>query len=501
MRFLLYARLSRDKANSTSIERQLADMRIHVDRVGGTIAGEAIDTNVSGRSVSPFKRPQLKPWLTTNLAAFDAILVWKLDRLTRSVRDVHALLDWAETNGKTLVSLRDNIDQSSAMGRAMVSIASTFAQLEAETTSERVRSYRAHRLTQPKWPAGLAPYGYRIVDAPDGVGKVLDTDPAEQAVFVRIAETLINGGSTEGVARELNAEGVPGKMGGRWQPTTVRNVTTSPASMGFKKAAGAVVRDAEGNPVRVGPPLVDEATWQRLQDAIERNRRHSPRRKNTVSMLVGVAKCIECFWRDDTALNGVASNGRYPPGYRCQRRTKVDRSIHPSADVLMSVADARVEEILLTHLGDFRATERVWRAGSDAARDVEVLETRLTQLRDDRAAGLYDDPEDQAWFRDAYARLRAELTEKRAEPVRKPGYVRVPTGDTYAALWAATTTTLERARLLTDWDIDVFISRNGVLMMTGMDTPDGLLMVEVTGDIAPGAPVEVSRRVMWVPDA
>src|SRR5580704_10446375 len=98
-RVLGACRLSHDTDASTSIERQREDITNRVKADRNDIAHIAEDTDVSG-VISPFERPDLGPWLTEAalIARWDTLMVAKLDRLTRSVRDFGDLLEWCKEN-------------------------------------------------------------------------------------------------------------------------------------------------------------------------------------------------------------------------------------------------------------------------------------------------------------------------------------------------------------------------------------------------------------------
>src|SRR5690606_1274070 len=95
MRFLVVARLSHSTAASTSIDRQLDTCAAEVAKLGGQLVGRAVDDDVSGISVRPEDRPSLGPWLTEDRAPeYDALIVYRVDRLARSVFDLHRIARW-----------------------------------------------------------------------------------------------------------------------------------------------------------------------------------------------------------------------------------------------------------------------------------------------------------------------------------------------------------------------------------------------------------------------
>ena len=132
----LYARVS--ILNGQDPEMQLAKLREYASRRGWTITGEYIDQGVSGSKES---RPELNR-LTADAhrRAFDAVLVWKIDRFGRSLRHlVNALADLC-AYGVAFVSFRDNLDLSTPSGRLMFQIIGAMAEFERSLIQERVKA-------------------------------------------------------------------------------------------------------------------------------------------------------------------------------------------------------------------------------------------------------------------------------------------------------------------------------------------------------------------------
>ncbi len=135
-RVALYARVS--TLNGQDPEMQLSELREYASRRGWTITSEYVDHGVSGSKES---RPQLNR-LTEDAhrRAFDAVLVWKIDRYGRSLKHlVNALADLS-AYGVAFVSFRDNLDLSTPSGRLMFQIIGAMAEFERSLIQERVRA-------------------------------------------------------------------------------------------------------------------------------------------------------------------------------------------------------------------------------------------------------------------------------------------------------------------------------------------------------------------------
>jgi DNA invertase Pin-like site-specific DNA recombinase len=135
-RVALYARVS--TLNGQDPEMQLSELREYASRRGWTIITEYVDQGVSGSKES---RPQLNQLMTdAHRRKFDAVLVWKIDRLGRSLKHlVNALADLS-AYGVAFVSFRDNLDLSTPSGRLMFQIIGAMAEFERSLIQERVKA-------------------------------------------------------------------------------------------------------------------------------------------------------------------------------------------------------------------------------------------------------------------------------------------------------------------------------------------------------------------------
>lgn len=160
MRAVIVVRLSRVTDATTSPERQESDCRALAASRGWDVVDVVQDLDVSG-SVDPWQRPALSRVLGEP-SGYDVLLVWKLDRLSRSMLDVAELLKWAEAQGISIVSAKESeFDMTSPSGRLMVLMAATFAEMELESIRTRNRSAFEHNFRSGRWRGGIAPYGYK----------------------------------------------------------------------------------------------------------------------------------------------------------------------------------------------------------------------------------------------------------------------------------------------------------------------------------------------------
>lgn len=260
-RVIGYVRLSRAAVDSTSIAKQREILAKTCEAKGWVLVDVVEDPDVSA-SVSRLDRPGLTE-VRARIAAGEAegVLVWRLDRIARSVVDFGTLLD----EGLSIVSATEPLDTGTAMGRAMAEVLQVFAALEARTTGERLKATKTYLRSIGRWGGGPRPYGYEPVAAEDGIGKVLEPIPEEAAVVRRIAEEIIAGRSLYSIAKRLNEEGVPSAKGGTWTRSSVRNLARGEHVLGRLTSKGRVVRDEEGIPVEAFTPILDLDTADRVR--------------------------------------------------------------------------------------------------------------------------------------------------------------------------------------------------------------------------------------------
>lgn len=220
----IYARQSIDKKDSLSIEEQIDLCK----RCVGDDVRIFQDKGFSGKNTK-------RPAFTELMAAVEAgqiqkIAVYRLDRFSRSIADFSRVWELLRRHNVEFQSVTERFDTSSSMGMAVMNIVLVFAQLERETTAERVKDNYIHRFTLGAWPGGPAPYGFELVKIMDDGRKVSSlaaNDKAEtvRAIFEAYAEP---GTSLRSIAKSLTAKGVRGPKREVWDNVTLSRILHSP---------------------------------------------------------------------------------------------------------------------------------------------------------------------------------------------------------------------------------------------------------------------------------
>ncbi len=197
-RVVAYIRVSSEKQvnEGYSLEAQKAKLESYAKTFELEIVAFEVDAGMSGSSL---ERPGLQSALA-RLDAFEAegLLVVKLDRLTRSVRDLDQLIETYFKDGQnSLISLSEQIDTRSATGRMVIGILMQVFQWEREAIGERTAAVMQHMRESGKYTGGWPPYGFREADG------MLIAAPAEQACITRAKELRERGHSLRAIACAL----------------------------------------------------------------------------------------------------------------------------------------------------------------------------------------------------------------------------------------------------------------------------------------------------------
>jgi site-specific DNA recombinase len=251
-------------------------------------------------------------------------------------------------------------------------------------------------------------------------------------------------------------------------------ILTSEASLGYLTHSGRPVLGKDGHPVRLCEGLWDRPTRDQLVKACARKRtgeqigRRAP--KGT-RLLSGVAVCGNCGRNLHVGSRGnglqYLCRGRFaghPESVNCK----------PAPAMLLHVLDEQVTMWFLARYGVGQIMRQEFDPGTGYAARIAELQADRERLRADRAAGLYDEPDDEQWFRSEYARMGREIQELKTLPDRPAGMHWMPTGQTVAQAWHEAPDDAARRELLAEFDVRVTLwSRNAArrFEITGMSLP------------------------------
>lgn len=278
MRYLVYARVSprgSGHAEETSLPDQVRHCERWVAAHGGEVAGVIQDEHYSGGTLS---RPGIRQVLADLHAgpAWDALVVYRLNRLSRSVGDAAPLLRDLLAAGRGVVSVLESLDFSSPMGRLQIHVLLAVAQWQRETISEDTRNRMVGIAERGGWPPGRVPLGYRRRGPRDNV---LVVEPRGAETVRAIYRDYLAGTSVPVLARRHGL--------GRYASSTVCDLLRNPVYRGAISYGGQEYRGLH-------EPLVAADTWAAVQARLpgqRRPRRALPARQRRQALLTGLLFC------------------------------------------------------------------------------------------------------------------------------------------------------------------------------------------------------------------
>jgi site-specific DNA recombinase len=216
-----YVRVSSDRQaeHGVSLEAQSARINAMATVQGAELIEVVVD---GGESAKDMDRPGLQRILAlVEARKVEAVIVAKLDRLTRSVKDLCELLELFEHKKVALISVAESLDTGSAAGRLVITIMGAVSQWEREAIGERTRDVLRHKRNCGE-RVGNIPYGFRL--AADQ--KHVEPDPHEQTVLTEIRVLRSRYRSLRQVAVALNEKGWVTRRGTAWRHEYVNNLIT-----------------------------------------------------------------------------------------------------------------------------------------------------------------------------------------------------------------------------------------------------------------------------------
>lgn len=210
MKVLGYVRVSTEEQAElgVSLEAQQAKLAAYASLYDLELVEVIVDAGVSAKS---FNRPGLQRALSMlRKGKAQGLLVAKLDRLTRSMRDLGALVEDELVKGKwALLSVAEQLDTRTASGRLVLNILGSVATWERDAIGERTKEAMAHKRSKGERVSLHAPYGYRVASG----GKALEVQEAEQTMLTEIREARERGLSHRAIVAELVQKGFTTRKG------------------------------------------------------------------------------------------------------------------------------------------------------------------------------------------------------------------------------------------------------------------------------------------------
>jgi len=279
-----------------------------------------MDEGISGKNIKD--RPAICELLEdVENGKVKNVLVYKIDRLTRSTADLIYMIDLFNQYDCAFNSLMESIDTQTASGRMFLKIVGIFAEFERENIAERVKFGRERKVKEGySLCSHTVSYGY---DRPKG--QKVQTINEEEANIVReVFDMYVNQGlAITEIARRLNVQKAPVKSGASWSQPKVRRMLLNCNYIGRVRYN---VSDTSSDSVQgVHEPIISEELFDRAQMLSEKNKKISPNKKpNVEKYFLGFLVCARCGHKLG-AFNSKHKNPDgsvyYSRGYRCVYRS------------------------------------------------------------------------------------------------------------------------------------------------------------------------------------
>ena len=431
----------------------------------------------AGLSARDKDRPAFQKMLSDiESGSVDTVVVTKLDRITRSLKDLIFLKDFFEEHTVDFISIGQNLDTSTPMGRFSFYVLGLVSQLEREVTAERVAEDMRNRARRKKWNGGVVPYGYttqsrvrrewlrgqadklieregetrsrkEIVKALEQdpevrsqaeayarskipEPKALLIDPEEADVVREIYRLFLKHKTFRGTTHALNLKAT-NRQGEKWHNNTVRRILTNSIYHGdlvYNK------RKSHGKTSRPRPeeehivvedavePIVSKELFSEVQELIRRQARVAPASKGSQYLLSGLVRCGQCgskmygFMYDDPR-----KEGRVYKYYRCNGHTTKGPAFCTGSTIDLDF----LEKLIVQELRSFtthpeRLTGKLADHELQFEQEVQPLvehEKRIggeLQDLDKRLERLLELYEDELITKQEFSERRASIDEKRA---------------------------------------------------------------------------------------
>jgi site-specific DNA recombinase len=347
-RCAIYTRKSSEEGleqefNSLQAQSEACEAYIRSQRHEGWVLSKTRYDD-GGFSGGNMERPALQRLLADIRGGrIDTIVVYKVDRLTRSLADFARLVEIFDAQGVSFVSVTQQFNTTSSMGRLTLNVLLSFAQFEREVTGERIRDKIAASKKKGMWMGGNVPLGY------DASERTLIVNPAEAETVRCIFALYRELGSVRRVKEEADRLGL----------RTKRSTTPSGTERGGKPFSRGHLYLLLSNPIYIGriahkgrlylaqhPALIDADTWTGVRDQLATNARDHRRKAHATepSLLAGVL--VDARGERLTASHAVKKGRRYryyvsteagtdrPQGWRLAAQEVDDAVIKVLADAL-----------------------------------------------------------------------------------------------------------------------------------------------------------------------
>lgn len=238
-----------------------------------------------GYSGGDLERPALKElFKEIEVGKIDLVIVYRIDRLSRSLLDFAKIVDFFDKHKVTFVSVTESFNTEDSVGRLMLNIILSFAQYERELAGERIRDKIAASRKQGLWMGSRVPLGYEVKE------KKLVVNEKEAELVKHIFEEFVNLKSIIKVTKELNkkgyrTKGYKDKQGEEFKKATVKRILTNATYIGLVSHKGMLYCGKQ-------EAIINQELWKKVKENF--STREQIRTKRAAVLLKGIMRCCEC---------------------------------------------------------------------------------------------------------------------------------------------------------------------------------------------------------------
>lgn len=416
-----------DKSDSTDVQYTLATEYCKSHYAGDFELFRYEDEGYTGANTDRPDYNRLVADVKDNM--LDVVICYKIDRISRNVLDFSSFFTLLSEHDVEFVSIKEQIDTSTPLGRAMMYICSVFAQMERETIAERVTDNMIELSKSGKWAGGKAPVGYKRdrIEISGKMHTVLVEDPEEIPFLNLIVDTFLKGGySLNGLEKYFRGQGIKTLKGCYFSSTQLYNILKNPhyapadsLTLEYFKSLGCTIgcdeskfngeygimaygRTSGGKKkkhmvntpdkwiISVGlhKPLMSSEKWLSIQERFGNNVINKTR-KHKIGILKGVLRC-SCGYTMGVKHKVDKTYHKTYDNYFCQNRNRrgiefCDRGFTPVPELDNSVIEllkhiALDKSLIDDYIYEDKSIHVYVRSKEDVRRDIDSCELKIANL-------------------------------------------------------------------------------------------------------------------------
>jgi len=426
-RAALYTRVSTDmQVEAESLGTQEKQLREYCSYQKIVVHDLYTDAGISGAHTE--NRPAFQKMMKdAREGKFNIVIVAKIDRISRNLADLLHLIHTLEEHHVDFVSISQQFDTSTPMGRLTLNILGSFAQFERDIIAERTRENMMERAKKGKWNGGVIPYGFKVVE------DHLEPEPKE-AEFVRMMyREYLKQRSLRAVAIMANARDAKPRFRNAFAGSSIKQILVNPIYRGAacynkRRITGTTTRERPKSEWVVVdgalPQIVAPDIWHEVNRLLEVNDGIKPIARMSEHLLSGLLRCGNCGLhmqgRKKTNTKGYAKKKKTYHYYVCYSYTQKGSTVCDHKVVPAGKLEERVLEGLARLATDpapilHRAEMILHTTAHEQERlhaDFETMSTRLAEI-DVRLKRLGDGFEEGMLEKAEYARRARALRSER----------------------------------------------------------------------------------------